>query len=75
MEFRDLGKQYANMKTQIDQGIQEVLNSAHFIQGNQVKDLEKKLADYVGVKHLSLSPPLILLEHGDLSCSLSCPGF
>lgn len=51
MEFRDLGKQYANMKTQIDQGIQEVLNSAHFIQGNQVKDLEKKLADYVGVKH------------------------
>lgn len=51
MEFRDLGKQYANMKTQIDQGIQEVLNSAHFIQGNQVKELEKALADYVGVKH------------------------
>ena len=51
MEFRDLGKQYSNMKTQIDQGIQEVLNSTHFIQGSQVKELEKVLADYVGVKH------------------------
>lgn len=51
MEFRDLGKQYSNMKHQIDQGIQDVLNSTHFIQGSQVKELEKALADYVGVKH------------------------
>lgn len=51
MEFRDLGKQYSSMKHQIDQAIQEVLNSTHFIQGSQVKELENALADYVGVKH------------------------
>lgn len=51
MEFRDLGKQYTVMKKQIDAGIQAVLNSTHFIMGTQVNELEKTLAEYVGVKH------------------------
>lgn len=51
MEFRDLGKQYACMKEQIDASIRTVLNSTHFIMGNQVKELEDALAEYVGVKH------------------------
>lgn len=51
MEFRDLKKQYEVLKTQIDAAIADVVTSSHFISGPQVAALEKKLADYVGVKH------------------------
>ncbi len=51
MQFRDLNRQYKELKTQIDEGIQEVIDSAAFISGKQVEELEKKLAEYVGVKH------------------------
>lgn len=51
MEFRDLKKQYQLHKSQIDSAIQDVLVSSHFIGGEQVRQLEKKLADYVKVKH------------------------
>ena len=39
------------MKADIDQGIQEVLESSAFIMGKPVSELEQKLAEYVGVKH------------------------
>ena len=51
MQFRDLKKQYEVLKNEIDAGISEVLVSAKFISGPQVKELEEKLAEYVGVKH------------------------
>ena len=51
MEFRDLKAQYAAIKNEMDVGIAEVLSSAKFISGPQVKELEEKLAAYVGVKH------------------------
>lgn len=51
MEFRDLKRQYKCLKTDIDKNIAGVLSSAHFISGPQVKELEKMLAEYVGVKH------------------------
>ncbi|MBE6949660.1 MAG: DegT/DnrJ/EryC1/StrS family aminotransferase [Ruminococcaceae bacterium] len=51
MEFRDLKKQYSVLKSEIDAGIAEVLTGARFISGPQVGELEKKLAEYVGVKH------------------------
>lgn len=51
MEFRSLKKQYAANKEQIDAAIAKVINDANFISGSQVKELEEKLADYVGVKH------------------------
>lgn len=51
MEFRDLKKQYEVLKTDINQAVSDVLASAHFISGTQVKELEAKLAEYVGVKH------------------------
>lgn len=50
MQFRDLPKQYEVLKRQIDAAMVEVASSAHFISGPQVKELEKALADYVGVK-------------------------
>ena len=51
MEFRDLKKQYLVLKSNIDNQIANVLNNAHFISGPEVKELEKQLAKYVGVKH------------------------
>ena len=51
MEFRDLKKQYEVLKNQIDSRIADVCSSACFISGPQVKDLEIRLADFVGVKH------------------------
>ena len=51
MEFRDLKKQYAALKQDIDQAMTEVAASGAFIMGNPVKELERELAEYVGVKH------------------------
>ena len=51
MQFRDLPKQYEVLKSQIDEKMMSVAASAHFISGPEVKELEKALAEYVGVKH------------------------
>jgi len=51
IEFRDLHRQYNQIKDDIDAQIQSVITSAHFISGEQVKELEKELAAYTGAKH------------------------
>ena len=51
MQFRDLQKQYQVLKPQMDAAVGKVLTDANFISGAQVRSLEKKLAEYVGVKH------------------------
>lgn len=51
MEFIDLKAQYQVLKSVIDTNIQTVLNSSQFIGGNFVRELEEKLATYVGRKH------------------------
>lgn len=51
MEFRDLKAQYLANQTKIDSAIQKVILGGQFIGGDPVKQLEEKLADYVGVKH------------------------
>ncbi|MCB6203675.1 DegT/DnrJ/EryC1/StrS family aminotransferase [Extibacter muris] len=51
MQFRDLNKQYEKMKFEMDQAIGEVLGNGNFIGGVQIRNLEKELAEYVGVKH------------------------
>lgn len=51
MQFRDLKAQYQYYKTEIDEAIQVVLSEANFIGGKEVGELEKDLADFVGVNH------------------------
>lgn len=51
MQFRDLKAQYAALKPEIDAGIQAVVESAGFILGKPVAELEDKLAAYVGRRH------------------------
>ena len=51
MEFIDLKTQYQRLKTEIDAGIQRVLDHGQYILGPEVAELEEKLADYVGAKY------------------------
>ena len=51
MEFIDLKTQYKKLKKDIDERIENVLNTGNYIMGTEVKELEKKLAEYVGVKY------------------------
>lgn len=51
MQFIDLKAQYQALKSEIDANIQNVLDAAQFIGGSYVKELEEKLAAYVGRKH------------------------
>lgn len=50
LNFIDLKQQYTKYKTEIDQGIAEVINSTQFIMGPKVSELEQTLAEYVGVR-------------------------
>lgn len=51
MQFRDLKQQYQVLKADIDKAMLDVVASSAFISGSQVKELEKELAEYVGVRH------------------------
>lgn len=49
--YIDLNAQYQRLKTEIDAGIQRVLDHGQFILGPEVVELEERLATYTGVKH------------------------
>lgn len=51
MQFIDLKAQYRTLEAEINAGIQTVLEAGQYIGGAQVKELEQKLAEYVGRKH------------------------
>ena len=51
MQFRDLKKQYAVLKDEMDQAIFDVVASSAYVMGPKVKEMERAFADYVGVKH------------------------
>lgn len=49
--FIDLKTQYSALKTDIQSRINKVLESGAFINGPEVQELEKKLAEHTGVKY------------------------
>ncbi len=51
MNFIDLQAQYKTIEQDINARIQKVLDHGRYILGPEVKELEEKLASYVGVKH------------------------
>lgn len=48
----DLIGQYKKIKPEVDTAIQEVVESAYFVGGPQVKQFQTSLEDYLGVKHV-----------------------
>lgn len=52
IQMVDLQSQYAKIKDVVDPSIQEVMESAAFINGPKVHQFQKNLEDYLGVKHV-----------------------
>ena len=48
----DLAGQYESIKAEVDAAVQEVVNSAFFINGPAVKAFQNDLEDYLNVKHV-----------------------
>lgn len=82
MHFIDLEAQYLHLKDKINDRIQKVLDHGQYIMGPEVKELEQKLAEYVGVKHaitcangtdaLTLAMMVLGIKEGD---AVFCPTF
>jgi len=82
MHFIDLQAQYKALKSRIDSRVHNVLDHGKYIMGPEVQELEARLADYVGVKHViscangtdALTLALMALEirEGDV---VFCPTF
>ena len=51
MQFIDLKAQYNHLQDKINSRINNVLDSGQYIMGDECKELEAKLAAYVGVEH------------------------
>jgi len=51
MQFIDLKTQYKSMEKEIDAAMKKVLEHGQYINGPEITELEKTLADYVGAKH------------------------
>ncbi|MCC8140487.1 MAG: DegT/DnrJ/EryC1/StrS family aminotransferase [Lachnospiraceae bacterium] len=51
MQFRDLKSQYRALKEEMDAAIEVVLDSSDYIAGDQIDELERELADYIGVRN------------------------
>ena len=52
IQMVDLKSQYEKIKSQVDQAINDVLNSTQFINGEHVKSFQNELAAYLNVKHV-----------------------
>jgi dTDP-4-amino-4,6-dideoxygalactose transaminase len=82
MQFIDLEAQYLHLKEKIDARIHKVLDHGQYIMGPEVQELEDKLAEYVGVKHviscangtdaLTLAMMVLGIKEGD---AVFCPTF
>ena len=51
MQFIDLAAQQARIKNQLDKRISAVLAHGQYIMGPEIRELEERLADYIGVKY------------------------
>jgi UDP-2-acetamido-2-deoxy-ribo-hexuluronate aminotransferase len=52
LPFIDLKSQYNEYGNEIDRAIKGVLDHGQYIMGPEVAELEKRLAEYIGVKHV-----------------------
>ena len=49
--FFNLSRQYSMVKDEVEKAVIEVMRSTQYIEGPAVKEFEKNIAEYVGVKH------------------------
>ena len=51
IQLINLKKQYETIKEESDKKVLEILSSAQYIMGKNVKEFEKEISEYLGVKH------------------------
>ena len=51
MKFIDLKAQYTGIQDDVNRRIQRVLEHGQYINGPEIKELEARLAEFVGVNH------------------------
>ncbi|MCK4979870.1 MAG: DegT/DnrJ/EryC1/StrS aminotransferase family protein, partial [Candidatus Delongbacteria bacterium] len=51
IQMVDMKKQYAQIKTEVEPKVLDILSSGWYIGGPEVKNFEEKAAEYTGVKH------------------------
>jgi UDP-2-acetamido-2-deoxy-ribo-hexuluronate aminotransferase len=51
MQFIDLKAQYRRIQGEVDRRMQQVFAHGQFVMGPEIKELEIRLAEYVGVRH------------------------
>ncbi len=82
MQFIDLAAQRARISDKIDAAVSKVIREGKYILGPEVAEFERRLADYVGVKHVvacangtdALLIPLFALGVGR-GDAVFCPSF
>lgn len=52
IQMVDLSSQYKKIKNEVDNGIQQVLDTTTFIKGGKVNDFQRDLESYLDVKHV-----------------------
>lgn len=52
ISFFDLKRQYSSIQDEVEKNVIEILRSGLYIEGPAVKDFEKNMAEYLGVKHV-----------------------
>jgi dTDP-4-amino-4,6-dideoxygalactose transaminase len=52
IQMVDLKSQYNKIKEEVDNAVLNVIESTQYINGPEVKDFQKELEDYMGVKHV-----------------------
>lgn len=52
IEMVDLKRQYQNIKNEVDEAMQAVIDSTAFVKGGKVTDFQLHLERYLGVKHV-----------------------
>lgn len=52
IQMVDLQGQYDSIKDQINDSLQEIMNTSAFINGPEVQNFQKELEEYLGVKHV-----------------------
>lgn len=50
--FFNLNRQYEELADKVEAKVREVMRSSQYVEGPAVKELEQKLAAYIGVKHV-----------------------
>ena len=52
IQMVDLGSQYSHIENEINEAVLDVIKSTAFINGPEVKEFQKELEHYLGVKHV-----------------------